>query len=121
MAGGGAAIASSADRDGIASLALENFAWSSLPRADQRPCSTQKEAIGTRPDFAGSRKLTVSTRSCLPPLTMSPAWMNTCSAPVFSICSSLTRPVSITCTLPLASASCSVSGTAPPALAPCTK
>ena len=75
---GGAAMASSAARDGIASLALENLAWSSLPRADQRPCSTQKEAIGTRPDFAGSSRLTVSTRSCLPPLTMSPAWMNTC-------------------------------------------
>ena len=119
--GGGAAMASNADRDGIASLALENLAWSSLPRAAQRPCSTQKEAIGTLPDFAGSRRLTVSTRSCLPPLTMSPAWMNTCSAPVFSICSSLTRPVSITCTLPLASASCRVSGTGPPALAPRTK
>ena len=47
----------------------------SPPRADQRPCSTQKAASATSPDLGGSTKLMVRTRSCLPPFTMSPDWM----------------------------------------------
>ena len=80
----------SACRDGIASVALEKRVESSVPRPDQRPASTQNEAMGTIPDLGGSRKLTVRTRSWRPPLTMSPAWMKTSSAPLFSILSSLT-------------------------------
>jgi hypothetical protein len=114
-------MASFAWREGIASPALAKAVTSSVPRADQRPCSTQKAARPTSPDFGGSTKLSVSTRSRLPPFTMSPDWMNTSSLPVFSTFSSLTSPVSTTRTLPLARASCSVSGTGPGALAPCTK
>ncbi len=76
--------------EGIASEALENLVASSPPRADQRPASTQNEAIGTSPERGGSTMLTVSTRSCLPPFTMSPAWMKISSSPVLSILSSLT-------------------------------
>ena len=108
-------------REGIASRALENLVASSLPRADQRPGSTQNEAIGTMPERGGSTRLTISTRSCLPPFTMSPAWMKTSSSPVFSILSSLTWPVSSTWTRPFATASVKVSGTGPAALGPWTK
>ena len=51
---------------------LANERTSSAARAVQRPSSTQNAAIGMRPDFAGSNMLTVSARSCLPPLTKSP-------------------------------------------------
>ena len=98
----GARIAILASRDGTEADAVAKVFTSSLPRADQRPCSTQNDAIGRRPDFGGSTRLTLSTRSCWPPFTMSPAWMNTSSVPRFSICSSLTVPVSCTLTAPFA-------------------
>ncbi len=63
-------MASFASRDGTAADAVAKVFTSSLPRADQRPCSTQNDAIGMRPDFEGRIRLTVSTRSCCPPLTM---------------------------------------------------
>ena len=71
-------------RDGTELPALVKRLASSAPRAVQRPCSTQKDEIGILPDFPGTRILTPITRSCLPPLTISPAWMNTSSSPRFS-------------------------------------
>ena len=85
VAGAGARIAIFASRDGTATDAVENVVTSSRPRADQRPCSTQNDAIGRRPDFGGRTRLTLNTRSCWPPFTMSPAWMNTSSVPRLSI------------------------------------
>ena len=55
----GACIASFISRDGTLAVEAENLAASSVPRGDQRPCSTQNEAIGTRPDFGGSSRLTI--------------------------------------------------------------
>ena len=72
-------MASFASRDGTAAEAVAKVFTSSLPRAVQRPCSTQNDAIGMRPDFGGRIRLTVSTRSCWPPFTMSPDCTNTSS------------------------------------------
>ena len=59
----------------------------SEPRCCQRPCSTQKTGTVQR-DFAAMTRSQASTRSCWPPLTMSPAWMKTSSsAETFSISS----------------------------------
>jgi hypothetical protein len=49
-------------REGTWPDELANVFTSSLPRADQRPCSTQNEAIGMRPDFGGSSRLTIKVR-----------------------------------------------------------
>jgi hypothetical protein len=51
-------------REGTEAEAVVKFFTSSRPRADQRPSSTQNEAIGMRPDFGGSTRLTISERSC---------------------------------------------------------
>ena len=75
----------------------------SAPRSAQRPCSTQNAESGIAPDFGFRIKLDVMTRSCLPPLTMSPDWMKTGSSPRFSILSSLTSPVSKDADAPVAS------------------
>jgi hypothetical protein len=77
-------MASFASREGTLAEAVAKVFTSSLPRAVQRPCSTQNDAIGIRPDFGGSIRLTLSTRSCCPPFTISPDWMNTSSLPRFS-------------------------------------
>jgi hypothetical protein len=108
-------------REGTWPEELANVFTSSLPRADQRPCSTQNESIGMRPDFGGSSRLTIKVRSCWPPFTMSPAWMKTGSLPLFSISSWLTLPVSRTSTVRLANASSSVSGALPGADVPWMK
>ncbi len=112
-AGTGACIASFISCEGTTAAAESNFDAFSAARGDQRPCSTQNEPIGMRPDLGGSSRLTVSVRSCLPPFTMSPACTNTGWSPRFSISSELTLPVSRTCTLPSRKASSSVSGTGP--------
>ena len=117
----GARIASFISREETVTADVENVRTSSPARADQRPCSTQNEAIGMRPDFGGSNRLTVSVRSCCPPFTISPAWTKTSRSPRFSISSELTLPVSRTFTTPLAMASASVSGTVPDFEAPWTK
>jgi hypothetical protein len=65
-------MASFASREGTAASADENVAESSLPRADQRPCSTQNDASATRPERGGRIRLATNARSCLPPFTMSP-------------------------------------------------
>ena len=51
-------------------------------------------AIGTRPEFGDKTRSTDRTRSCLPPLTTSPACTKTRSAETFSMESWLTSPVS---------------------------
>ena len=66
-------MATFASCDGMAEAALENCLTSSLPRAVQRPCSTQNAAIDTSPERGGNNRSTDSTRSCCPPFTMSPA------------------------------------------------
>ncbi len=114
-------MASFISREGTAEAELAKLCASSPPRADQRPCSTQNEAIGMRPDFGVSIRLTVKVRSWRPPFTTSPACTKTACSPKFSIASALTLPVSLTRTTPFASASCSVSGTGPAFEAPCTK
>ena len=83
----GAFMAILASREGKTEDAVANVFTSSLPRAVQRPCSTQNAASGTRPDFGGRIRLTVSARSCWPPFTMSPDWMKTSSLPRFSTAS----------------------------------
>jgi hypothetical protein len=80
-------IAILALREGSADAALANVFTSSLPRADQRPCSTQNDAIATRPERGGNSRLTIRTRSCWPPFTMSPDWTNTSSPARFSMSS----------------------------------
>src|SRR5437773_754251 len=89
----GAFMASLASRDGTTAEAVAKVFTSSLPRADQRPCSTQNDAIWMRPDFGGSIRLTLSTRSCWPPFTIEPDWTKTSSVPRLSICSSFALPV----------------------------
>jgi hypothetical protein len=112
----GAWAASFMAREGRAVVELAKLSAFSLPRFCQRPCSTQNEAIGTGPDFRPSTISTLSTRSCLPPLTISPAWMNTSLSPVFSISSELTLLVSRTRNTPFCIASCKVIGTLLPAV-----
>ncbi len=62
--GNGAFMAIFISRDGTAALAVEKLLTSSRPRADQRPCSTQNDAIGMLPDCGGSNRLTIRVRSC---------------------------------------------------------
>src|SRR5216684_8345269 len=60
--------------DFVATASVEELKRSarSEPRRVHRPCSTQNDAIGTRPDLEGNRKSSGNTRSCWPPFTMSP-------------------------------------------------
>src|SRR3954447_20342145 len=63
----------------------------------------------TSPDFGGTSRSNAIARSCLPPLTMSPDWMNTtASSDVFSTDSWLTVDVSWTTAFFWARASCRV-------------
>ena len=50
-----------------------NAVTASPPRWLHRLCSTQKASIAILPDFGGKIRSSASTRSCWPPLTMSPA------------------------------------------------
>src|SRR5215218_1432212 len=60
--------------DGAYSADDSKWSDDSDPRAVHLPCSTQNESIGSRPEFAGTIRSTAKNRSCLPPLTISPAW-----------------------------------------------
>src|SRR5437879_6018182 len=52
-----------------------NRSAASDPRLLQRPCPAQNDAIGTLPECEVSTTSSENTRSCWPPLTISPDWI----------------------------------------------
>jgi hypothetical protein len=101
--------ASFSSLDTIRSLEDENWPASSFPRFCQRPDSTQNASIFIRPERARIMMLIARTRSCFPPLTMSPDWINTSKCfDTFSTASSFTSEVSYTRRICRCIASCSV-------------